>query len=38
VRASESSEDPAHVLLTDVPMAVCLILYVLAVLFILYRH
>jgi len=38
VRASESSEDPAHVLLTDMPMAGCLVLYVAAVLFILYRH
>ena len=38
VRDSESTEDPAKVLLTDRPLAACVLLYLVAVLFILYRH
>ena len=36
VRSSSSSEDPSQVLLTDRPLAVCVILYVATVGFILY--
>jgi 4-hydroxybenzoate polyprenyltransferase len=36
-RSSEKSEDPSQVLLTDRPMAVCVLLYLLTVLVILYR-
>jgi 4-hydroxybenzoate polyprenyltransferase len=37
VRVSESTEDPANVLLTDRPLAACILLYLVAVLIILYR-
>jgi len=37
VRVSESTEDPANVLLTDRPLAACVLLYLVAVLIILYR-
>jgi len=37
-RASEKSEDPSQVLLTDRPMAACVILYVAVVVVILYGH
>lgn len=36
VRASESTEDPSQVLLTDRPLAGCVVLYVLSVVAILY--
>jgi 4-hydroxybenzoate polyprenyltransferase len=35
--AARSSEDPAQVLLTDRPLALCVLLYLVAVLIILYR-
>jgi len=38
VRDAESTEDPARVLLTDRPLAACVLLYLAAVLIILYRH
>ncbi|HEY6866497.1 MAG TPA: decaprenyl-phosphate phosphoribosyltransferase [Candidatus Eisenbacteria bacterium] len=38
VRVSESTEDPANVLLADRPLAACVVLYLAAVLLILYRH
>ena len=38
VRDSESTEDPAKVLLTDRPLAACVVLYLVAVLLILYRR
>ncbi len=37
-RASEKSEDPSQVLLTDKPMAACVLLYLAAVVVILYGH
>jgi 4-hydroxybenzoate polyprenyltransferase len=37
VRAARASEDPAQVLLTDRPLAACVLLYLTAVLLILYR-
>ncbi|HYM82178.1 MAG TPA: decaprenyl-phosphate phosphoribosyltransferase [Candidatus Limnocylindria bacterium] len=37
VRATEHTEDPAHVLLTDRPLALCVLLYVAVVVLILYR-
>jgi hypothetical protein len=37
VRGARSSEDPSQVLLTDRPLAACLLLYLVAVLLILYR-
>ena len=37
VRATETTEDPAQVLLTDRPLGVCLGLYLLSVILILYR-
>lgn len=37
VRATESTEDPSQVLLTDRPLGVCLVLYMLTVILILYR-
>jgi 4-hydroxybenzoate polyprenyltransferase len=37
VGGSRSSEDPSHVLLTDRPLAACVLLYLLAVVLILYR-
>ena len=37
VRVSESAEDPSHVLLTDRPLAACVLLYLGAVVVILYR-
>jgi 4-hydroxybenzoate polyprenyltransferase len=37
VRATETTEDPSQVLLTDRPLAVCVILYVITVVIILYR-
>ena len=37
VRASDKSEDPSQVLLSDRPMGVCVLLYLLAVVLILYR-
>ena len=36
VRGSRMSEDPSQVLLTDRPLAVCVVLYLAAVLLILY--
>ena len=36
VRASETSEDPSQVLLSDRPLQACVVLYVLAVILILY--
>ena len=36
VRTTEQGEDPAAVLLADAPLAICVALYVLAVLAILY--
>ncbi len=36
VRSSGTTEDPSHVLLTDRPLIVCLLLYLLAVVLILY--
>jgi 4-hydroxybenzoate polyprenyltransferase len=36
VRVTEQSEDPSQVLLTDRPMAACVVLYVIAVIAILY--
>ena len=38
VRVSENTEDPSHVLLTDRPLAVCVVLYVVAVGIILYHR
>ena len=38
VRVSENTEDPSHVLLSDRPLGVCVLLYVLAVGIILYHH
>jgi 4-hydroxybenzoate polyprenyltransferase len=38
VRASETTEDPSHVLLTDRPLIVCVLLYLVTVLVILYTH
>ncbi len=38
VRVSERTEDAAQVLLTDRPLAACVLLYLLAVGLILYRH
>jgi len=38
IRASEKSEDPSHVLLSDRPMGACVLLYLLAVVLVLYRH
>jgi 4-hydroxybenzoate polyprenyltransferase len=38
VRASESTEDPSQVLLTDRPLQVCVIVYVLVVILILYAR
>jgi 4-hydroxybenzoate polyprenyltransferase len=37
VRTTETSEDPSQVLLTDRPLGGCLLLYLLTVVFILYR-
>ncbi len=37
VRATEATEDPSQVLLTDRPLGVCLALYLLTVILILYR-
>lgn len=37
VRASETTEDPSQVLLTDRPLAICVLLYLVTVLLILYR-
>jgi len=37
LRATEATEDPSQVLLTDRPLAVCLGLYLLTVIFVLYR-
>jgi len=37
VRAAESSEDPSHMLLADRPLAGCVVLYVIAVVLILYH-
>jgi 4-hydroxybenzoate polyprenyltransferase len=37
-QASEKSEDPSQVLLTDRPMGVCVLLYLLAVVLVLYRR
>ena len=37
VRAANSSEDPSQVLLADRPLAGCVLLYLVAVLAILYR-
>jgi len=37
VRSASTSEDPSQVLLTDRPLAACLVLYLVAVLLILYR-
>jgi 4-hydroxybenzoate polyprenyltransferase len=37
VRSSGSTEDPAHVLINDRPLALCVVAYVAAVLWILYR-
>ena len=37
VRATESSEDPSHMLLADRPLAGCVVLYVIAVVLILYH-
>ena len=36
-KSSEKSEDPSQVLLTDRPMAVCVVLYLITVLAVLYR-
>ena len=38
VRASEASEDPSQVLLSDRPLIACVLLYVVTVVFILYTH
>ena len=38
VRASSGAEDPSQVLLTDRGIAVCVLLYVAVVAFVLYRH
>ena len=38
VRASESSEDPSQVLLTDRPLIACVVLYLVTVVLILYTH
>jgi 4-hydroxybenzoate polyprenyltransferase len=38
VRATENTEDPAHVLISDRPLALCVLSYVAAVWVILYRH
>jgi len=38
VRVSESSEDPSQVLLSDRPLGICVLLYVIAVGIILYHH
>ncbi len=37
-RASEKSEDPSQVLLSDRPMGACVLLYVATVVVILYGH
>jgi 4-hydroxybenzoate polyprenyltransferase len=37
VRATENTEDPSQVLLTDRPLAVCILLYVTIVILVLYR-
>ena len=37
VRAAKSSEDPSQVLIADRPLATCVLLYLVAVLLILYR-
>lgn len=37
VRSSGNTEDPAHVLISDRPLAVCVLGYVVAVIWILYR-
>jgi hypothetical protein len=37
VKVSENTEDPSQVLLTDRPLAGCVLLYLGAVLLILYR-
>jgi len=37
VRGTESSEDPSHMLLADRPLAGCVVLYVIAVVLILYH-
>ncbi len=38
VRVSESSEDPSQVLLSDRPLGVCVLLYLAAVVYIIYGH
>lgn len=38
VRASETTEDPSQVLLTDPPLRICVLLYLVTVVFILYTH
>jgi 4-hydroxybenzoate polyprenyltransferase len=38
VRASETTEDPSQVLLTDRPLIICVALYLVAVVLILYTH
>lgn len=38
VRASESTEDPSQVLLSDRPLIICVLLYLVAVVLILYTH
>jgi hypothetical protein len=37
VRATEATEDPSQVLLTDRPLGGCLLLYLVTVIVILYR-
>jgi hypothetical protein len=38
VRASESTEDPSQVLLSDRPLIICVLLYLVTVVLILYTH
>lgn len=38
VRASETTEDPSQVLLTDRPLVICVLLYLVTVVLILYTH
>lgn len=38
VRASDTAEDPSHVLLTDRPLIVCLLAYLVVAVLILYTH
>lgn len=38
VRASESTEDPSQVLLSDRPLLICVLLYLVTVVLILYTH